>query len=211
MLSRVRALFERKALDVRNAWALIDFGRQTSSAITVTPEIAWRCPIVRGAVAILSESVGQLPLILYERDASGAKSRATTHPLYEILHDAANDFTSSYEFRRDLQVDLLMHGHAFAHIGRSVATGGIVELVRIPPTAVTLDESDLGEPLYFVTDKQGTRRQIDPKPAQHCLRQVGASPRPASLLRLAWLPRTGSACPSHPAKSAPPKIRLAVA
>ena len=37
----------------------------------------------------------------------------------------------------------------------------IVELIRIPPTAVTLDEADDGSPLYFVTDRQGTRRQID--------------------------------------------------
>jgi HK97 family phage portal protein len=36
-----------------------------------------------------------------------------------------------------------------------------VELLRIDPRPVTLDENDAGEPLYFVTDKQGTRRQID--------------------------------------------------
>ena len=85
-----------------------------------------------------------------------AKTRATSHPLYELLHDQPNDFTSSYELRRDLQIDVLLHGHGFAHLGRSRASGAIVELIRIPPTAVTLEEADDGSPLYFVTDRQGT-------------------------------------------------------
>jgi HK97 family phage portal protein len=117
-------------------------------------------PIVRGAIAILSETIGQL-LFTYEVAADGSKTRATSHPLYALLHDQPNDFTSSYEFRRDLQTDLLLWGNGFAHLGRSRATGQIVELIRIPPSAVTLDENDAGEPLYFVTDKAGTRRKVD--------------------------------------------------
>ena len=152
---------ETKALDVSSAWALIDFGRQTASAVSVTLETAWRCPIVRGAISILSESLAQLPLILYERGPDDAKARATSHPLYELLHDAPNDFTTSFELRRDMQLDVLLHGHGFAHLGRSRATGQIVEIIRIPPTAVTVEEADDTSPLYFVTDRQGTRRQID--------------------------------------------------
>ena len=161
MLGFLRRLFEQKALDVTNAWALVDLGRAAASGIMVSPETAWRCPIVRGAISILSESIAQLPLLVYEVVSDGSKTRATSHPIYELLHDQPNDFTSSYEFRRDLQTDLLLHGHAFAHLGRSRATGAIVELIRIPPTAVTLDENDAGEPVYYVTDKQGMRRQID--------------------------------------------------
>jgi HK97 family phage portal protein len=156
-----RRRFEQKTLDVHNAWALIDFGRTAASGITVTPEVAWRCPIVRGAIAILSESIAQLPLLVYEVAEDGSKGRATAHPLYSLLHDQPNDFSSSYEFRRDLQTDVLLHGHAFAYLGRSRATGQIVEIIRIDPRAVTLDENDAGEPLYYVTDKQRTRRQID--------------------------------------------------
>jgi HK97 family phage portal protein len=161
MLKWFRGLFEQKALDHSTAWQLIDLGRTAASGISVSADTAWRCPIVRGAIAILSESIGQLPLLVYEVGADGSKTRATEFPLFTLLHDQPNDFTSSYELRRDMQVDLLLHGHAFAHIGRSRATGAVVELIRIDPRAVTLDENDAGEPLYFVTDKQGTRRQID--------------------------------------------------
>jgi HK97 family phage portal protein len=157
---RSRLLPETKALDVNSAWALIDLGRATASSVSVTPETAWRCPIVRGALAILSESIAQLPLLVYEVADDGSKVRATAHPLYTLLHDQANDWTSSYEFRRDIQTDVLLHGHGFAHLGRSRATGAIVELIRIDPRAVTLEEADDGAPLYFVTDRQGTRREI---------------------------------------------------
>jgi HK97 family phage portal protein len=172
-----RYLFpERKELNVSNAWALLFPGYGTSANVSVSYENALTCPPVRGAVAVLAESVAQLPLILYRRGADGSKERAVDHPLYEILHDQPNDFTSAFEFRRDLQTDLLLHGHGFAHIGRSRASGQVVELVRIDPTAVTLDENDAGEPLYYVTDKQGVRRQIDRADILHLRALNGRSP-----------------------------------
>jgi HK97 family phage portal protein len=146
-----RLLPETKTLDVTNAWALIDFGQLSSSGIHVSPESALRCPAVRGAVAVLAESLGQLPLILYRRGADGSKERAVDHSLYEILHDQANDWTSAFEFRQELMVDLLLFGNAFAHIGRSRASGQIVELVRLPPRAVQVDRDDATqEPTYWV-------------------------------------------------------------
>jgi hypothetical protein len=176
VLALLRGLFERKTLGVDNAWALLFAGYGTSSSISVSYENALTCPAVRGAVAVLSESVAQLPLILYRRGDDGSKERATDHGLYEILHDQANDFTSAFEFRRDLQSDLLLHGHAFAHIGRSRASGQVVELSRIEPTAVTIDTNDAGEPLYYVTDRAGVRRQIDRADILHLRALNGRSP-----------------------------------
>jgi HK97 family phage portal protein len=161
MFNFLRGLFETKVLDTTSAWALLLPGHGTASSISVTPETAWRCPIVRGALSIIAESIAELPLIVYERGEGGAKSRATSHPLYELLHDQPNDFTSSYELRRDLQLDVLLHGHGFSYLGRSRASGAIIEVLRIPPTAVSLEEADDGAPLYFVTDRESTRRQID--------------------------------------------------
>jgi HK97 family phage portal protein len=130
---------------------------------------------VRGAVAVLAESVAQLPLILYRRGDDGSKERATDHSLYGILHDQANDWSSSFEFRQHLMVDLLLHGNAFAHIGRSRASGQIVELIRLPPRAVQVDRDDATqEPTYFVQDP--TRRQIDRANLLHLQALGGESP-----------------------------------
>src|SRR5688572_12327391 len=170
-----RLLPEQKALDLNSAWALIDLGAGTAAGLSVSPETCLRCPAVRGAVAVLAESVAQLPLILYRRGADGSKERATDHPLYEILHDQTNDWSSSYEFRQQLMVDLLLHGNAFAHIGRSRASGQIVELIRLPPRAVQVDRDDATqEPTYWVQDP--TRRQIDRADLLHLQALGGESP-----------------------------------
>jgi HK97 family phage portal protein len=163
LLNWLRSKFvEKKALDINSAWALIDLGRATASGFHVSPETALRCPAVRGAVAVLAESISQLPLVLYERGADGSKERAVDHPLYEILHDQPNDWTSSVELRRDLQADLILHGNGYAFINRSRASGQVVELVRIPPTAVQVEVDELSqEPIYHVTDRAGVRRPVD--------------------------------------------------
>ena len=127
---------ETKALDVNSAWALLFAGYQTAAAITITEHNVLSCPPARAAVAVLAESVAQLPLHLYRRDSDGGRERADDHPLYPILLAAANDWTSAFEWRRSMMVALLLHGNAFAFINRSRATGEIVELVQIPSHAV---------------------------------------------------------------------------
>jgi HK97 family phage portal protein len=151
---------ETKVLDTSNAWALIDWSAVTSTGLSVTPENALRCPAVRGAVAVLAESVAQLPLMLYRRGDDGSKERAVDHPLYEILHDQVNDWTSAFEWRQAMMVDLLLHGNAFSFVNRSRATGAVVELIQLPARAVQVDRDDATqEPIYWVQDP--VRRQID--------------------------------------------------
>jgi HK97 family phage portal protein len=175
VLGFLRKLFEQKTLDLSSAWALVDLGQTAASGIHVSPEVSLRCPAVRGAVAVLAESVAQLPLILYRRGKDGSKERAIEHSLYEILHDQVNDWTSAFEFRQQMMVDLLLFGNAFAHIGRSRASGAIVELVRLPPRAVQVDRDDVTqEPTYWVQDP--IRRQIDRADILHLPALGGESP-----------------------------------
>ncbi|MCR4341372.1 MAG: phage portal protein [Gemmatimonadaceae bacterium] len=69
-------------------------------------------------VRIISETLAQLPLILYERQDRG-KRRATNHPLYRVLADQANDEMTAYVFRETLQSHLLTWGNAYAWIERN--------------------------------------------------------------------------------------------
>jgi HK97 family phage portal protein len=175
MLEFVRRLFEKKELNPNNAWALLFPGYQTASSISVNERNALSCPAARAAVAVLAETVAQLPLHLYRRDADGGKDRATDHPLYQILLSAANDWTSAFEWRRSLMVALLMHGHAFSFINRSRATGEIVELIQIPSHAVSVEVDDVTqETSYWVQDP--VRRQIDRSQVFHLQALNGEAP-----------------------------------
>jgi HK97 family phage portal protein len=169
-----RFLPETKTLSVDNAWALLFPGYQTASAISVNEHSALQCPAARAAVAVLSESVAQLPLHLYRRDGD-SKDRAVDHPLYPILLSAANDWTSAFEWRRSMMVALLLQGHAFSFINRSRATGEIVELVQIPSHAVSVEVDDVTqEPSYWVQDP--VRRQIDRSQIFHLQALNGEAP-----------------------------------
>ncbi|PTR14964.1 HK97 family phage portal protein [Cereibacter azotoformans] len=149
-------------------------GSPSAAGVTVTPETALRCPTVYASVKVLAESVAQLPLHLYRRTADGGKERASDHPLAEILHDQANDWTSAAEFRQFMQTQVLLHGNAFAFINR--AGGRITELIPLPSSAVeVLTDAVTMEPSYRVTASDGTQRDYARTEILH-LRTLGTSP-----------------------------------
>jgi HK97 family phage portal protein len=142
-----------------------------------------QCPAVYGCVKVLSESVAQLPLILYERTENDGKKRASDHPLYELLHDQANGWTSAFEFRLDMQASLCLHGNAFAFINR--VGGRIAELIQLPADTVSVDvDAVTMEPVYTVTGKDGVRRIYGRQDILH-LRTLGNCHIGASPIRLA--------------------------
>lgn len=111
-------------------------GRGTASGQSVTPATALQVTAVFACVRVLAESVASLPLILYERRKDGGKDRATSNPLFRLLHDQPNRWQTSFEFFEMLMVHLTLRGDAFAEIvaapGRAVA-----ELVPLHPDRVT--------------------------------------------------------------------------
>jgi len=146
----------------------------TAAGLSVTPEGALRCPIVLACVSALSGAVGQMPLILYRRGPGGEKTRATDHPLYRLLHDAPNAWTGSTEFRVSMMTAALLHGDAFAFIGR--ARGQVLEIVQAPAGAVQVDADDwTGEPVYTVTRRDGTQQTV-PREDIFRLRVPGPDP-----------------------------------
>ena len=145
----------------------------TASGVGVTPETAMRCAVVYASVKVISESVAQLPLPLY-RKAKGVKQRAEDHPLYELLHDQPNDWTSSFDFRLSMQTALCLHGNAFAFINR--VNGQVRELVQIPSPAVLVGADPLTlEPSYKVTDSNGAQKTYHRSEILH-LKGLGTHP-----------------------------------
>lgn len=153
MFGKLRSLFngERKS----DAWsALIDAGSRTAAGILVSPDRAMKCTVAFAAVRAICETIGSLPCHLYERAADGSKTRATKHPLYRLLHDRPNGWTSAAEFVMQLQKDAVCHGAGLAYANRS--GDRIVELIRLPAgsTAIETDRETM-EPVYKVTLKDG--------------------------------------------------------
>ena len=82
-LKSMFGLETKGALATPEPWLLDLFGAApASSGIAVTPRIAMTCAPVRRAVQLISESIGQLPVHVYERGDDSAKERAPDHPAY---------------------------------------------------------------------------------------------------------------------------------
>jgi len=112
----------------------------SSSGVNVTPDSAMTIAAVFACVRVLSESVAQLPLVLYRRLPEGGKVRAVEHPLYPILHDAPNDFQTSFEWREMKQGHTALRGNSYSFINR--AGGQVRELLPIHPDKVEPKQED---------------------------------------------------------------------
>ena len=154
MLGKLFKIFERKSSDTFDV--LLGVGMQTAANIAVSPEIALRCIPVYAGVRVRVETLGALPLHLYSKGAGGQKDRAVDHPLYRLLHDRPNAWTSAAEFIMQMEQDTLTHGGGFALANRS--GDKIVELLRLPPNSVAVRTDPITlEPTYDLTVAGGTK------------------------------------------------------
>lgn len=152
----------------------VGLGSQTAAGIHVSPESAMKCGVVYSCVKILAEGVGQLPFRLHTQREDGGKQAATDHPLYDLLHDAPNDWTTAYQFRLDMMTALLLHGNAFAFVNR--VDGQVVELIQLPSRQVTVEtDTRTLEPLYRVTTADGTQSDYSRDQIFH-IRTIGTRP-----------------------------------
>jgi len=94
----------------------------THAGVSVTPQSAMGYSAVVSAVRVLSESVAQLPLILYERVGDDGRRRAPEHPIYGLLHDAPNFVQDSFMFWDLVLQHLIFWGNFYAEM--EVTAGG---------------------------------------------------------------------------------------
>lgn len=110
-------------------------GQQSASGMKVTTETAMRTSAVFACVRLISETVGSLPVMVYQRKSNGSKTPVATHPLFNTLHDTPNAWQTPMEFREMSVAALMLRGnsYAFKNIG---ARGQIEELIPLHPDRV---------------------------------------------------------------------------
>lgn len=131
---------------------LTRFGGGSSSGKTVTAESAMQVATVFSCIRILAESVGQLPIHLYEQ-REREKRPAIEHPLYWLLHLAPNKRQTSLEFFEFLVACLALRGNAYAFINR--IKGVPRELLPLLPDSITPIETESGDIAYLHRLKSG--------------------------------------------------------
>lgn len=108
----------------------------TRAGVQISEHSALTIVAVFSAQKILAESVGMLPMELYEGDAnSTSKKRATNNPLYPKIRWQPNEEQTAVTFKETLQGHLAGWGNCYARIIRD---GGatVTDLVPMSPDKV---------------------------------------------------------------------------
>jgi HK97 family phage portal protein len=124
-------------------------GETVNTASVLGLAAAWAC------VNLLAGTIASLPLMVY-RTRGGARTVASDHPLYRILHDSPNADQTALDFWEFVCASLELHGNAYAEVVRA-RNGRIIALgVPITPELVTVRRQGSGALEYEWVD-QGRR------------------------------------------------------
>lgn len=117
-------------------WLTAFFGGGPSAAgVTVNEETALGLTTVYSAISLLSETVAQLPLVLYRRTQKG-REPVPEHPSARVIRRPYDGMTS-FRWRELVQGHALSWGNGYAHIERNVF-GHPLRLVPQMPSAANV-------------------------------------------------------------------------
>jgi len=141
-------------------WHEIGWGRRSATGVQVTETSALYSSAVFACVRLLAETVASLPLPVYRRMLPRGKERAYNHPLYSLLHDSPNPWTTSYSFREALQGHLCTWGNAFAEIDWDMRTGRARALWQLRPDRMKVGKEN-NQLIYVYTLPDGTVAKLE--------------------------------------------------
>jgi HK97 family phage portal protein len=135
--------------------AMFAAGGRSASGMHVTPETAMGFIAVYACVKLLSESVAQLPCVLYRKtDNDGGREKATDHPLYDMLRNTPNGWQTAFDYHEYQQAGLGLRGNAYGFIEWS-NKGQIQSIIPLNPAKVTTKIGSDRMPVYTVEDEAG--------------------------------------------------------
>lgn len=144
-----------KAWEDPPGWWRSIFGTPVSSGVHVDEFSALRLAVVYACIHVISESVAQIPLKVYEKLPTGGKREAPEHPLYNLLHDYPNDEMTAFSWREASTAHLCGWGNCYSFIDWG-ANGRPRSLEILTPDRVRPRRLESNNKLvYEVSDSKG--------------------------------------------------------
>lgn len=152
----------------------------TAAGVSVTAETAMQSPTFCAAVRVIAETIGAMPIHIFEKGPDGARDRVSDHPAADLIGNDWSPWEGGADTRTALQVDCILHGEAFARVLR--VGNRPKEIHRLDPRSVTVDRSG-SEPVFKV--KSGsTVENVDWRQILYLATPGSAPGRPMCLLHL---------------------------
>lgn len=142
---------ETSTLAAPREWLTSLFGGSSKAGVNVTVQNSLEHTSVYSCVNVLSESVAQLPIHVYERVTSKQrtyKQKAFNHQLYWLLHDEPNDEMTSFTWLQVVMMHLTLRGNHYSQIVRNNANR-IVGIYPLTPDKMKIVRLDSGKIAYI--------------------------------------------------------------
>lgn len=133
-------------------------GTRSEINVDVTIKRARQVPVIRSCLKILSESVSSLESGVFRLLDRDTVERVEGHPISNLLNDP-NHRQTGIEFIHQLVDDLQTAGDFYAEMVRDRA-GTIVELWRLDPACVAVEEMRNREKRFRYNDRWGDQRVL---------------------------------------------------
>lgn len=119
---------------------------------------AFQVAAVLACVRVIAEGIAQVPLKVFRDTEGGGREPATNHPLFRLLHRRPNEWQTSFEFREQIALHVVMCGNAF--VFKNEVRGSIRELLPFEPGVVTVHQGNNGPENYEIRLKSGGKEVI---------------------------------------------------
>lgn len=130
-------------------------GQLSSSGVAVTPEKAMRVAAVYGCVRLRAGVPANLPIDIKRRVDARTREDASDHSLWSIFRRRPNRWQTPSQFKRMLDVHLLLRGNGYALISKS--RGDVKELIPLHPDRVETRQNDDLSLTYAYTRRDGQK------------------------------------------------------
>jgi HK97 family phage portal protein len=128
-------------------------GYSSTAGVTISETSAMRVAAAWRCIQIISSVISSLPFDLVERVGENERRPAVGHPMREVMTIRPNPWQTPQEFKKMLQMHLLLRGNAYARkvkLGRSISA-----LIPVRPDRVQVEQEVDGRLIYRVTRPDG--------------------------------------------------------
>lgn len=134
---------------------LLGGGTEVSAGVTVTHDTALMVGAFVGGIALLSGDLAAFPLGVWRRLAGGGKTRATSHPLYRLLHLQPSPESTSFLWRQVMFAEAAAFGNSYSEIERD-RFGRPIALWHLDSSRVHWFRGFDGQMQYHVSNPDGS-------------------------------------------------------
>lgn len=127
-------------------------GQKISEKTVMSLSAAWAC------TRLISETIGTLPLKLYEKKSTG-RVEAVNHPLYPILRHSPNASSTALTYWESNTAAILLRGNGFSE--KQFINNRLVSLKFLAPSRLAAQKNSKGKTELRYLEDDGTQRPLN--------------------------------------------------